>query len=123
MQGNYTGGKQPHLSVFIRPVTDEGASRRIFTLVVVVSIQHSQIISSYFSLNIFGYLTIHNGIFLALLCLIEPELFAADPALVAINTLFVALSWLRYNLRISFDQAWKIVGLTHMKRRLGILVI
>ena len=93
--------------MFIRPVTDEGASRRIFTLVVVVSIQHSQITSSYFYLNIFVYLTLHNGIFL--LCFIEPELFATDSALVAINTLLVALSWLRYNLRISFDRAWKIV--------------
>ena len=73
-----------HLAMFIRPVADEGASRRILALVVVVP----ALLSFLFNL-LSQYL---------FTCFNRPEFFVADFALVAINTLLVPLRWLRYNL-------------------------
>ena len=45
------------------------------------------------------------------LCLNKPELFAADFALVAINTLLVALSWFRHNLRNKSYKNGNVLGI------------
>ena len=76
---------KPHFAVFICPVADEGASGRIFTLVMVVSA---------IGFCVFVYFDILD-IFLRFN---KPELFAADFALVAINPLLVAFSWFWHNL-------------------------
>ena len=91
--------EEQNLAVLVRPVADEGASGRIFALVVVVPKRYD-LSFQLFRVISFRVFSIFNKDILDIFrC--KPEFFAANFALVAVETLLVAFCWLGNNLKIS----------------------